>query len=103
MSQIQEIPKKPDISYLRLRSSAVEALTDDGWKPEDWIDCRYGKPSPAGRVWLGDSCGCPDDRCIGFHHGKSDDCGCLTSLLDDPAFLADTCAAPGSHEHGVAA
>lgn len=28
-------------------------------------------------VWRGDSCGCPDDRCVGFHHGQRDDCGCL--------------------------
>lgn len=32
--------------------------------------------------WCGDSCGCPDDRCIGYHHDREDDCGCLPTLLD---------------------
>ena len=27
--------------------------------------------------WHGDACGCPDDRCIGFHHYGAEDCGCL--------------------------
>jgi hypothetical protein len=34
-------------------------------------------------TWCGDSCGCPDDRCIGFHHFTADDCGCLPVLLDE--------------------
>lgn len=32
--------------------------------------------------WGGDRCGCPDDRCIGFHHYDETDCGCLDVLLD---------------------
>lgn len=32
--------------------------------------------------WGGDRCGCPDDRCIGFHHLDETDCGCLPALLD---------------------
>ncbi len=31
--------------------------------------------------WHGDACGCPDDRCIGYHHERPDDCGCLPVLL----------------------
>lgn len=31
--------------------------------------------------WRGDSCGCPDDRCRGQHHGEDDACGCLEALL----------------------
>lgn len=34
-------------------------------------------------VWGGDACGCPDDRCIGFHHGSEGECGCLRVLLDE--------------------
>jgi hypothetical protein len=34
-------------------------------------------------VWTGDSCGCPDDRCIGEHHDSGEDCGCLSALLSD--------------------
>jgi hypothetical protein len=33
--------------------------------------------------WHGDSCGCPDDRCIGFHHGGPHDCGCLAVTLGE--------------------
>lgn len=32
-------------------------------------------------AWRGDSCGCPDDRCIGYHHDGPDDCGCLPVAL----------------------
>lgn len=32
--------------------------------------------------WHGDSCGCTDDRCIGYHHDESDSpCDCLTVVL----------------------
>lgn len=31
--------------------------------------------------WGGDRCGCPDDRCIGYHHYDETDCGCLPVLL----------------------
>jgi hypothetical protein len=33
--------------------------------------------------WYGDRCGCPDDRCIGFHHADEGDCGCLPVTLDE--------------------
>jgi hypothetical protein len=33
--------------------------------------------------WGGDRCGCPDDRCIGFHHDDENDCGCLEVLLGE--------------------
>ncbi|MEC4854623.1 hypothetical protein R2325_02450 [Mycobacteroides chelonae] len=32
--------------------------------------------------WHGDRCGCPDDRCIGFHHDSPYDCGCLPVCID---------------------
>lgn len=32
--------------------------------------------------WGGDACGCPDDRCIGYHHDERDECGCLTVLIE---------------------
>jgi hypothetical protein len=31
--------------------------------------------------WGGDECGCTDDRCIGFHHERRDECQCLPVLL----------------------
>lgn len=36
-------------------------------------------------VWTGDSCGCPDDRCIGHHHDEDEECGCLRVALDQVA------------------
>ena len=33
--------------------------------------------------WHGDACGCPDDRCIGYHHDAAEDCGCLPVVLDE--------------------
>jgi hypothetical protein len=39
--------------------------------------------------WGGDRCGCPDDRCIGFHHEAGEECGCL------PACIAGVAANPG--------
>lgn len=33
--------------------------------------------------WGGDSCGCVDDRCIGYHHDREDSCECLPVWLDD--------------------
>jgi len=33
--------------------------------------------------WSGDTCGCVDDRCIGYHHDADDECGCLAAWLDD--------------------
>lgn len=39
-----------------------------------WADNAEGR-------WYGDACGCPDDRCIGYHHEEGENCGCLTSLL----------------------
>lgn len=36
---------------------------------------------PGENTWRGDVCGCPDDRCVGYHHGDGDDCGCLAALL----------------------
>ena len=33
--------------------------------------------------WHGDACGCPDSRCIGYHHDASEECGCLPAVLDE--------------------
>jgi hypothetical protein len=60
----------------RLNVAAKAALREAGvtqaaWAREHFTD---GK-------WHGDECGCIDDRCIGYHHGENDDCGCLPALL----------------------
>lgn len=33
--------------------------------------------------WRGDACGCPDDRCAGYHHDEHEECGCLAVLLEE--------------------
>lgn len=61
----------------RLWPVVVEQLRDAGVTQAEW--CRRNG-YPPGR-WGGDLCGCPDDRCIGYHHDENDDCGCLPALL----------------------
>lgn len=62
-----------------------------------WGECadRGARPTIAGyirhyfgddaTVWGGDSCGCADDRCIGFHHDENDECGCFPVYLREYA------------------
>ncbi len=37
---------------------------------------------PGETIWPGDSCGCTDDRCTGYHHDAGAACGCLNQKLD---------------------
>jgi hypothetical protein len=62
-----------------LNASARDTLRAAGVSAAEWR-----KRNHMSKTWLGDACGCPDDRCIGFHHYASDDCGCLSALLSDP-------------------
>jgi hypothetical protein len=62
----------------RLNSTARQELKSHGvsqaiWARKWFVDGR----------WHGDGCGCPDDRCIGYHHSGPDDCLCLPALLSD--------------------
>ena len=61
---------------MRLNSEAREQLRTAGISQAQWAR-RYFQD---GR-WHGDACGCPDDRCIGYHHDANDECGCLPALL----------------------
>ncbi len=61
-----------------LGEAALERLRFAGFTPEQWAVAQSGSPQ-----WFGDSCGCPDDRCDGFHHAAGDDCGCLSVLLSE--------------------
>lgn len=38
---------------------------------------------PDAKVWLGDECGCMDDRCIDHHHWAGMECGCLPVWLEE--------------------
>jgi hypothetical protein len=60
-----------------LNAAAKARLRAAGITPASWART-HG--SQDGR-WHGDDCGCPDDRCIGYHHDAGDDCGCLDVLV----------------------
>lgn len=60
----------------RLNAAAREQLKWAGVSVENWSRLHM-----ADRRWFGDACGCPDDRCIGYHHDNQNDCQCLTVLL----------------------
>lgn len=64
--------------------SADARRTIKGWQPGVTI-AGYVRHYSGGAKWSGDSCGCADDRCIGFHHDETADCGCLPNWLDDYA------------------
>jgi len=64
-----------------LNEEARAALRAAGVSQAAWARHNYY----ADGRWGGDACGCPDSRCIGFHHDEQDDCGCLAVLLADMA------------------
>lgn len=64
----------------QLNHAARETLRWAGLTPGVWAK-RHGYDSA--KAWRGDECGCPDDRCIGYHHDAEEDCGCLPALIDD--------------------
>jgi hypothetical protein len=70
-----------------LNATAKATLRDAGVSQAEWR--RYHGYD--GRSWGDDACGCPDDRCISYHHYGPDDCGCLPVLLD--RLLAERAAA----------
>lgn len=62
----------------RLNEDARNALSAAGLTMAAWTRRHFGT---AATSWRGDSCGCPDDRCIGYHHDAQDECQCLPALL----------------------
>lgn len=63
-----------------LHAQARDTLKWAGFSQAAWIRRHFGEDA---KTWRGDACGCPDDRCTGFHHDAQDECGCLEALLDD--------------------
>jgi hypothetical protein len=63
---------------MKLNTEARETLRAYGVSQAAWTRHHFGVSYP----WRGDACGCPDDRCIGYHH-FGPDCGCLEVLLSD--------------------
>jgi hypothetical protein len=64
---------------MKLSEAARTTLRDAGVSQAEWVRT---SPSADGR-WHGDACGCPDDRCTGYHHDAASECGCLPVLLAD--------------------
>ncbi len=60
-----------------LSKSARADIRDSGLTIAGYIRHHMG-----GDSWHGDRCGCPDDRCIGYHHDGPYDCGCLPVCID---------------------
>ena len=61
---------------MRLNETAKAILRDAGISQAAWARANF----MADGRWCGDACGCPDDRCIGYHH-DGEDCGCLLTLI----------------------
>jgi hypothetical protein len=66
----------------RLSDTAKAQLREAGITQADWARTSAGQmPPDLSAGWTGDACGCPDDRCIGFHHYESEECGCIRTLI----------------------
>lgn len=59
-----------------LNDEALILLETAGVSAREWSQHYFGCDE-----WGGDQCGCPDDRCVGHHHGADEPCGCFRSLL----------------------
>lgn len=66
-----------------LNEHAVRTLLEHGITVEEWVAAGNYVYVEPGVEWLGDRCGCTDNRCIGFHHLDEDSCGCLPVLIEE--------------------
>jgi hypothetical protein len=78
----------------KLNAAARAAIRDAGFTPAQWATM-WGYPDGK---WGGDACGCPDDRCIGYHHDGPDDCECLETMLGDAVAWRQAARYPDSVE-----
>jgi len=65
---------------MKLNDEAKAVLRIAGVTQSEWARQWFGETT-----WRGDACGCPDDRCRGYHHGKSEPCECVRSLAAESA------------------
>lgn len=73
---------------MKLNEAAKATLRAAGISPADWARTSAGQLPEGGAwgdEWTGDACGCPDDRCIGYHHYEDEECGCLPVLIEQYA------------------
>jgi hypothetical protein len=84
---LAQIPRRDDQEDIpaRLLPSVVAALTEAGLTVEEYARHHCYEDG----WWGGDRCGCPDDRCIGFHHFGEDDCGCFPVMLAELQAVRD--------------
>lgn len=66
-----------------LNMEARETIKSSGISIAAYVRDQMPSSGQDGRTWRGDSCGCTDDRCIGYHHDERDECQCLPVLLRD--------------------
>jgi hypothetical protein len=76
---------------VNLYPAVVAALQTAGISQAAWIQEWSG---PGVTRWQGDACGCPDDRCIGFHHDQAEECGCFEVVLSQVVALRRAQVAP---------
>ncbi|MGO2555012.1 MAG: hypothetical protein ACTIA2_08285 [Brevibacterium aurantiacum] len=62
----------------KMNAEARQRLDAAGISLAEW-----SRRHSASTAWHGDKCGCPDDRCIGYHHDPSEPCQCLPALIRD--------------------
>lgn len=61
-----------------LSRQARQIIRAHGYTPAQYAEAHYPRGS-----WGGDTCGCSDDRCRGFHHEPDEECLCLSVQLDE--------------------
>ena len=61
-----------------LTAEAIAVLAKAGLTGQDWAWSMY---MPEGK-WAGDECGCPDERCRGYHHDADEPCDCLPGAIE---------------------
>lgn len=62
----------------RLNAAARATLRANGIGLTAWYRYHFGT-----NKWHGDACGCPNDRCIGYHHAANEECGCLPRIIEN--------------------
>lgn len=62
----------------KMNAEARQRLDAAGISLAEW-----SRRHSASSTWHGDKCGCPDDRCIGYHHDALEPCGCLQALIGE--------------------
>lgn len=82
--QLADYPPGGSESGGGLSAAATATLAAAGITPAEWAQRWFGDPE-----WAGDACGCTDDRCITYHHGEGQPCGCLRVLLETASVPCD--------------